>query len=673
MRQTLRLIALVLFGLLAPYGSHAQTIGTANFTYQGAFSLNSGDVLSLSMQIVGCGNGNLPKYNNLPISTTPNQTNLQGFTASGTQLVTAILPGNDKITCSTQSYTTYAATWLDNGFPIAPTQTFRLVDNSSVSLNTTPAVGFVPPVLANAAGVFCPSSTPVFLGFFANYTPNCATVAASGFTPAIPSSGGNVSGNIIFAYPFGPVAPFINGIPQADQFPGADMCVKTRAAEVYAIANGINQVDSTHFTGTQACSVDMFGGLAAANTIVNLTVNFGNVHITSTVAQTVTNSGLHIRGMGPYGSALQYTGISTVAAVLFVDGSLAVSPWLANGLNGFSLEGMFVYGTNANATDGIVLKATHRSLLRDVDIWGAITNGLHTEGAVTDTFDRVHVSATDAFYQGIQNGIYSTPVNGFEFDGFSSNKTTDGSCIDCMAEGVSGVGWWLFQANSMHFSAGTSENNLNGILVSANSKYNTFTSPDIEANTANALGVDVTDLGGQNTYISPIFASACTSCHSANAGGSGGQLIVNEGGAASGWQGFFNIFGVNSDTRGSNGTFRTGPFEGTSVVVDGVFQPGTSINNEISFQVVKIASSCAITAGAIGNTCNNTITFTTAGGVAEPDTNYKVGGCTATGGTGPWTTGDVFSKSTTTMGIRSVALSTSATGAGEIDCLLIHN
>ena len=55
---------------------------------------------------------------------------------------------------------------------------------------------------------------------------------------------------------------YINGVPQADQFPGSDACQKIYNAGVYAIANGLPMVDATHFKGLQACTsgAQMFSG-----------------------------------------------------------------------------------------------------------------------------------------------------------------------------------------------------------------------------------------------------------------------------------------------------------------------------------------------------------------------------------------------------------------------------
>ena len=464
----------------------------------------------------------------------------------------------------------------------------------------------------------------------------------------------------------GPQSKFYNSIPQADQFPGApDACLQVRNAEVYALNSGINQVDATHFFGQVACHTDMFGALnATGNASVNLAVNFGAVHLLSTVQQHITNSGLHIHGLGGFQTQLEYTGTSTISQILYVDGTTGSGSLGANGLNDFKLEGLFVYGDtisgSANAVDAIQMVQTHRSKLEDVMTWGVSGCGIHTRGAVTDTFYRPHVSVTDAFFLGIQ-GTNPYPANGLCFDSLGSNQTTDGTVIDAITEGLTNIGWYLESANSMHFSSGTSEGNNYGIKVLAGSKWNTFTSPDIEQNAANVSGVDITDNGQTNFYINAIASSTCSSCNSALAGGGGGQYILGEAGFFTSFTGSWAVLGVNSDI---------GALSGSGGLKAGYISSGRT-TNAVGFQSLQVAG-CAITSGAIGNQCSNTFTFLSIGGVVEPDAQYKVV-CSAQGGNGVWTIGNMTAINTTGFIIPSVALTSSATGNGTVNCLVNHN
>lgn len=174
------ILTLLILSLLTMFGlssAHAQ-IGSATVTAQGNFTLNSGDVLTLKVQIVSCGQGALPLYNGSPISITPNQTAQAPFTANSSQLVQFTVPGNDKILCSSQNYTMYALTWMDNGFPIAPTVTYRFSDSSSYILSNLTPISFVPPVINKGAGSICPSGQQLF-GFNSDYTVNCGVLTTT--------------------------------------------------------------------------------------------------------------------------------------------------------------------------------------------------------------------------------------------------------------------------------------------------------------------------------------------------------------------------------------------------------------------------------------------------------------------------------------------------------------
>jgi len=98
----------------------------------------------------------------------------------------------------------------------------------------------------------------------------------------------------------------------------------------------------------------------------------------------------------------------------------------------------------------------------------------------------------------------------------------------------------------------------------------------------------------------------------------------------------------------------------------------TKVTNAAGLQFPS-TTGCAITIGAIGNSCTQAITLP----VTEPDTAYKVAGCTVTGVTaGPITAADITATSTTSITVRMVALSATASntaGAGTITCTVIHN
>jgi hypothetical protein len=79
---------------------------------------------------------------------------------------------------------------------------------------------------------------------------------------------------------------------------------------------------------------------------------------------------------------------------------------------------------------------------------------------------------------------------------------------------------------------------------------------------------------------------------------------------------------------------------------------------------------CAITSGAIGNSCTQAITFSP----AFTDANYMVAGCTVEDPTGGVSSAPSFHRdSNSQFTVTQVALSTGATGGGTINCQVSHN
>lgn len=195
--KRLSLIVLSLLLILGVAG-HAQTIGLADISANGSFSLSAGQTLTLRAQIVGC-NGDIPQYQGNPISITPNQTPSTPFTADASQAVNFTLPGNDQVLCGGQPYTRYAITWYINGFPAAPTKIYRFVDGTSVSLNTLTANQFVPPVIQNSMGDACPGGQALN-GYNANFTPICVTTSGTGQNATFRFNGTNLSNQFLLNF-----------------------------------------------------------------------------------------------------------------------------------------------------------------------------------------------------------------------------------------------------------------------------------------------------------------------------------------------------------------------------------------------------------------------------------------------------------------------------------------
>jgi hypothetical protein len=459
----------------------------------------------------------------------------------------------------------------------------------------------------------------------------------------------------------------LNSVPRADQFPGSDLCVKLRAAEVYALANNIKIVDATGFTGaTQSSSVDPFKALATAGTTTPLTVYLPATTIQFSFVDglsngiTVNTSGITLVGQGRFATIFQYTGTSA-ANYAFGTGAL-------NNINGaFQLFRDFSVLGNSHTVNALTLQNWHRSKIENVSAWGATGCGVYTAGAVSDTFNDIRVSSFDA---ALANPVWTglqTPTCGVGLDAFGGNATTAGTFEDLAVEGINGIGLKLLSADSMTFTSGTSESNVQGIVVSSGSKWNSVIGMDIESNTLGTAGVDVTDNGQSNFYMNVIMASASSGV-SAVFGGSGGQYILGEGAIAHLWSGTVNIVGVGTDFSANGAsTTKVAQLNSLGNAQASSIQVRNNIVNAVGLQTVT-ASGCAITAGAIGNNCNNTITLP----VTEPDTAYNVTCNIRAAAAGINGTGNITISSTTQFIVPSVALTTTGTGGGFLDCTITH-
>lgn len=172
--KILSLILMIFIGISA----FAQTTPTAVITGNAVGVIGPGGTIypvSLQIQLTGCG-AQVPLVPGGSVVTNFYKQSAPGPSYSAT--ITAY--GNDIITCGTQSYTTYAATWLINNQPAAPTATYRLVQGQTCNISdgSCKPIGFVPPVIARGAGLFCATGQQL-MGFNADYTPNCVGFTTS--------------------------------------------------------------------------------------------------------------------------------------------------------------------------------------------------------------------------------------------------------------------------------------------------------------------------------------------------------------------------------------------------------------------------------------------------------------------------------------------------------------
>ena len=307
-------------------------------------------------------------------------------------------------------------------------------------------------------------------------------------------------------------AKYRGGIPQADAFAGADFCAQLRTAALWAVANNVNLVDATHFPKTVACASDPLTALDGTGNggSVPLTIMMPASWISSTVAWNINNSNVQLIGKGSGETIIEYTGGTVVPEVLTVGGSVT-NAWYADSVQ---IKDLSIIGHSANATDGLALKDAGNGKLDNIYTWGVTGCGIHTYNSVTETFVKPTTSSAQASHIGYLTG-YSVPAHGLCFDQTTSGSlTTDGTVTDADTTGVSGAGWDLIAAQGMTFTGGTSESNGAGILIASTSYFNTFINSDLESNTANANGVDVSDSGYSNSFHNLIAISTCSGCNS---------------------------------------------------------------------------------------------------------------------------------------------------------------
>jgi hypothetical protein len=153
-----------------------------------------------------------------------------------------------------------------------------------------------------------------------------------------------------------------------------------------------------------------------------------------------------------------------------------------------------------------------------------------------------------------------------------------------------------------------------------------------------------------------------------------GFLIVFDDGGSSGsrYPGDYMGTTVEDNTTspsGNNHIYKIGSGNTYGLYIGRNFAQGTgSTPVQVTGSYTVSASGCNITSGAIGNSCNNTVTLN------QPfaDATYSAV-CTGANGSGVWTVGNASSISATSFVVPSIAMSTSATGGGMINCQVTHN
>jgi hypothetical protein len=435
----------------------------------------------------------------------------------------------------------------------------------------------------------------------------------------------------------GPISQFYNGVPQADQFTGGDMCLKLQAAIIYAVTNHLGFVDASKFQGTQSCSINPFSTTSAGTTPLtgdlNLYILFGDTLIQTTTPWILTASNVSLQGQGPQHTQLEYIGTGTAAEVMEVASSEF------NYVDGFFIFGGPVTvptGSPAGVVGtGLFIQLDHRSQFSHISVWG-VTVGVSTSGAVTDTWFKDHVSNVDATWMlpnfGVSGFGYTTPGTGFFFSNDGGVQTTNGTVTDIAAEGNSQWGVQISSAQNMVFTGGSAEFNgapgcangtCGGVFAQTAARYNTWIGPDFESNGVFAAGVfqngyygaDFWDAGQQNTWINGIYGSIPAgglSTVGATGGARGQSVLMGTAGLLSTTgvpaAGDFLVIGVNPAFPGS----------GTMTAGAGSFQSMTTVGATVAPYFQGNSSAASFTPGtgitsvtcadpaASGTTCNST-------------------------------------------------------------------
>jgi hypothetical protein len=210
-------------------------------------------------------------------------------------------------------------------------------------------------------------------------------------------------------------------------------------------------------------------------------------------------------------------------------------------------------------------------------------------------------------------------------------------------------GWWIGPGNV--FSAGASGGTTNGIYLDAGATPNT--------NPLQALQlINNQFYNFQNAIV--LSAPVTQSLITGNNGNTNTDELIdlNATGATS-----FAQTVIENNTSNDSEKILVDTAGGGYVI-----GYNSSTSQWTGTQAVAQAG-CTIAAGAIGNACNNTITFSTAGGFPMFNTSYRTV-CNASGGSGLWTIGNPNTPTDTTVIVPSVALSTTASGGGFIACTI---
>jgi hypothetical protein len=271
-------------------------------------------------------------------------------------------------------------------------------------------------------------------------------------------------------------------------------------------------IDASHFSDWQACSVNPFSAIPVSWG-GHLSIRLGNVKILSQVGWQVDSRNVKIltlTGISPQSTQLWYAGTSAVNAVL------AINPAAAD-CGSYRIENLYLLGyadpsSTPRANTGLFVLNCYRSEFNNIWAWGTQNFGIYVQGGVSDSFRAPRVSLWDA-----GEVLFSTqgaPKSaGIQLDSFTvQNKnpppatltyaTTASTISDVAVQGIPGTGIVCAGAGNMVFLAGTSENNGQGVYIGPNCYNTTLIGMDLETNVdSNNIRIDLHDLGSNTTLV----------------------------------------------------------------------------------------------------------------------------------------------------------------------------
>lgn len=209
---------------------------------------------------------------------------------------------------------------------------------------------------------------------------------------------------------------------------------------------------------------------------------------------------------------LRYTGSTSGPAVSIDAGATSYKYGLE--FLDINIEG------NASATDGLYLRALAHSRIR-ARVWDCTQNACNIVSGVCND---VELRLTSV------GGRVGAP-NVKPANGLTLNSRVAGDYVawctfrNTIAENVTGRGYNIIDATGNVFLGGTSEGNPLGIYVGVASRLNTFQNIDMESNTGNGEGNDVTVFGTANKFIGIQCLSTAATYNVSMQGGDNNSFV----------------------------------------------------------------------------------------------------------------------------------------------------